>query len=133
MEQEVFNKLMDNYKDQKKSDKKDRKEFSKVLLIQESILIWILTITFIILAFYCVKLGFLGSLPWLGAMVALPWTAYGVSQACYYNKSKAENTEGGIKYASVITNSTQTTTIPLSTCAADDIPPETAVNIDTVI
>lgn len=73
-------------------------EFSKILLIQESALIWIITIAFIILAFACVFNGFIGSLPWLSAMVCFPWTAYGVSQACYYNKSKAENTTGGIKF-----------------------------------
>lgn len=127
MDQETFNVLMDNYKQSKKTEKK-QKEFSKVLLIQESVLIWILSIAFIILAFYCVHNGFLGSLPWLSAMVALPWTAYGVSQACYYNKSKAENTEGGIKYASVIQNSTQQFAETIETIAT-----EADENIDSVI
>lgn len=127
MEQEIFNSLMDNYKNKKK-ETKQHKEFSKVLLIQESVLIWILSIAFIILAFYCVHNGFLGSLPWLSAMVALPWTAYGVSQACYYNKSKAENTEGGIKYASVINSCVQEVQIPFS-----DISEEAHNNIDTII
>ena len=31
-------------------------------------------------------------------MIACPWTAYGVSQACYYKKSEKENTIGGIIY-----------------------------------
>lgn len=35
-------------------------------------------------------------------MSAFPWTAYGVSQACYYRKSEKENTIGGIKYDSVM-------------------------------
>jgi hypothetical protein len=79
--------------------KKNKHEFSKALLIQESILIWIISLSFIILAFYCIKQGFTGSLPWLAAMVSFPWTAYGVSQAFYYNKAKAENTtEHGIAY-----------------------------------
>lgn len=34
--------------------KKNKIEFSKSLLIQESILIWITTISFIVLAFFCV-------------------------------------------------------------------------------
>lgn len=71
---------------------KDKKEFSKVLLIQESVLIWIITLAFLVLAFISVIKGYLGSLPWLTAMVSLPWAAYSVSAACYYNKSKAENT-----------------------------------------
>ena len=58
---------------------KKKQEFSKLLLIQESALIWIMTIAFIILAFVCVLKGYLGTLPWLSAMVGLPWTAYGVS------------------------------------------------------
>lgn len=78
--------------------KKKGKEFSKVLLIQESILIWLLTVAYIILAFFCIQKGFSGSLPWLSAAVSFPWGAYGVSQAFYYNKSKHENIEGGIKY-----------------------------------
>lgn len=80
----------------------NKKEFSKILLIQESVLIWIITLSFIILAFVCILKGFVGSLPWLTAISALPWTAYGVSQAFYYNKSKAENTKGGIKYETAL-------------------------------
>lgn len=72
--------------------------FSKFLLIQESILIWIVTLSFIILAFFCIYNQFFGELPWLTAMAGFPWTAYGVSQACYYHKSKKENTKGGITY-----------------------------------
>ncbi|MCM1324783.1 MAG: hypothetical protein NC218_11765 [Acetobacter sp.] len=75
-----------------------KREFSKTLLIQESALIWVTTIAYIILAFYCIKNGYQGTLPWLTAGVSLPWVAYGVSQGFYYNKSKAENTQNGIKY-----------------------------------
>lgn len=79
-----------------------KKEFSKVLLVQESILIWIMTISFIGLAALCILKDYVGSLPWLTAMVSLPWTAYGVSQCFYYNKAKAENTKEGIKYETVL-------------------------------
>lgn len=75
-----------------------KRQFSKTLLIQESVLIWIITISFIIMAFVCIFKGYLGSLPWLAAIASCPWGAYGVSQAFYYNKSKAENTQGGIVY-----------------------------------
>ena len=85
-----------------KREKNKHTEFSKILLKQESALIWILSISFILLAFYCIFQGFTGSLPWLSAMVGFPWTAYGVSQAMYYNKSKAENTNGGIKYEALL-------------------------------
>lgn len=81
---------------------KQKKEFSKTLLIQESALIWISTLAYIVLAFYCIYNGYMGSLPWLTASASLPWAAYGVSQVYYYKKSMAENTKDGIKYASVM-------------------------------
>ena len=90
------------------SSKTNKQEFSKALLRQESALIWIITISFIILAFICVKNSYIGELPWLTAMVGLPWTAYAVSQAFYYRKAMKENTKDGIKYESVITELEQT-------------------------
>ena len=87
--------------------KPPKTEFSKTLLKQESTLIWIMSLSFIVLAFYCIHEGFTGSLPWLAAMVGFPWTAYGVSQAMYYRKSQKENTVGGIKYESVILEAQQ--------------------------
>jgi EamA domain-containing membrane protein RarD len=78
--------------------KRKKNEFSKSLLNQESALIWIDTIACIILAFYCVINQYFGELPWISAMVAFPWSAYGVSQAMYYRKSEKENTKNGIKY-----------------------------------
>lgn len=84
-----------------KKDKK-KKEFSKSLLIQESILIWIITFFCLALAVLCVIKDYTGTLPWFASMIGLPWAAYGVSQACYYNKAKAENTKNGIKYDSAM-------------------------------
>lgn len=80
----------------KKDNKK--KSFSKSLLIQESILIWIITFAFLFLAFYSVFTGYSGELPFLSTMVGLPWAAYGVSAVYYYKKSTKENTSGGITY-----------------------------------
>jgi hypothetical protein len=81
---------------------KKAKEYSKVLLIQESALLWVLTLGMMGLAYLCIINGYLGTLPWLAAMVAFPWTAYGVSQTMYYRKSEKENTKGGIKFESVM-------------------------------
>lgn len=92
---------------------KQKKEFSKTLLIQESILIWVVTLAFLFLAFTCITNQYFGELPWLSAMAAFPWTAYGVSQACYYRKSEKENTRDGIKFESVmaqLTNDNNSTT-----------------------
>lgn len=81
---------------------KKKLEFSKMLLLQESVLIWIMTLSFIVLAFYCISLGFMGSLPWLAAMVGCPWTAYAVSQTYYYKKAMSENCAGGLKYEATL-------------------------------
>ena len=86
----------------KKKTRKKKFEFSKFLLIQESILVWITTIAFIVLAFVSVSAGFFGELSWLAALCTALWAAYGVSQAFYYKKAMAENTKGGIKYDSVV-------------------------------
>lgn len=83
-------------------NKKNHMEFSKRLLVQESALIWVVTLAFIVLAFVCISNQFFGELPWLTAMAALPWTTYGVSQSFYYRKAEKENTKGGIKYDSVM-------------------------------
>lgn len=72
--------------------------FSKILLVQESALIWIVTLSFLRLAYLCVQTGYLGSLPWLAVALTGAWTAYGVSQAMYYKKSEKENTAGGIVF-----------------------------------
>ena len=67
-----------------------------------------MSLTFLILAFYCIYMGYTGSLPWLAAMVAFPWTAYGISQAFYYKKAMAENTKDGIKFESVLLDAQRT-------------------------
>lgn len=79
-------------------EKKKKKEFSKLLIIQESVLIWIITISVLVLAYICIINQYFGELPWVTAMVGLPWTAYGISQGFYYKKAEKENTKGGIKY-----------------------------------
>ena len=86
----------------KNTKNKKKMEFSKSLLVQESVLIWIITITFLVLAFVCIFNQYFGELPWLVAMAGFPWTAYGVSQACYYKKAEKENTKDGIKYETVM-------------------------------
>ena len=37
------------------------------------------TLDVVDLAFICILKGYLGTLPWLAAMVGFPWSAYGVS------------------------------------------------------
>ena len=49
-----------------------KREFSKTLLVQESVLIWIMSLAFLALAALCIFKDYTGSLPWLSAMVSLP-------------------------------------------------------------
>lgn len=86
-------------KKKKVNEEKKKKAFSKALLIQESILIWLITISFIVLAFLCVLSGM--SAVEIGFLTVLPgvaWAAYGISQTAYYKKSAQENTKDGIIY-----------------------------------
>lgn len=88
-----------NKKKKLEEEAKKKKTFSKILLVQESILIWIITISFIVLAFLCVMSGM--SAVEIGFLTVLPgvaWAAYGVSQTAYYKKSAQENTKDGIIY-----------------------------------
>lgn len=89
----------------KKTTEKQKRPFSKTLLIQESVLLWIMSLTFLVLAYKCIANGFDASLPWLSAMVSFPWAAYGVSQVYYYKKSQAENTKEGITYETALLES----------------------------
>ena len=81
---------------------KDKQEFSKTLLIQESLLIWIYSLALLVLAYICVLRAYFAELPWLTAMASLPWAAYAISQRAYYKKAQAENTKDGIKYETVM-------------------------------
>lgn len=97
--------------DQKQPPKKG-KEFSKLLLIQESVLIWIVTIACIIMAFICIFTASFVELPWITAMAACPWGAYAISQNAYYKKAMMENTQGGIIYDGLFGSSNPSTPDP---------------------
>ena len=88
-------------------DKRKKGAFSKLLLVQESVLIWILTFSFIGLAYLCVRTGYAGTLPWLSVTLTGAWGAYGVSQAMYYKKSEKENTAGGIVFETAMKQTTK--------------------------
>lgn len=93
----LFNKRLKGKHD-KKEDEDKPQEFSKTLLVQESMLIWIHTIALLVLAFICVFKEAYAEIPWLTAMVSFPWGAYAISQHAYYKKAEKENTKDGIIY-----------------------------------
>lgn len=73
-------------------------EFSKRLILDIRMLLWIVTISGIALAFMCVYNGYLGTLPWISALVGLPWSAHGVVCSFYLNMAKSDHSQGGITY-----------------------------------
>ena len=77
---------------------KTKLEFSKKLIMDIRVLLWIVTLAGIALAFYCIHLGYLGTLPWISALVGLPWSAHGVVCSFYLNMAKSDHSQGGITY-----------------------------------
>lgn len=81
-----------------KKRQKPKREWSKQLIADVRVLLWIVTVGALILAALCIHKGYIGSLPWLSAMVGLPWTAHGVICSCYLNMAKSDHRVGGITY-----------------------------------
>lgn len=84
-----------------------KENFSKKLIEDIRALLWIVTIGGILLAFYCVHKGFVGSLGWITSLVGLPWASHATICSFYMNKSKAENTDAegnGIVFAAAAAN-----------------------------
>ena len=77
---------------------KRKAAFSKRLIADIRVLLWVVTLGGLALAAYCIYRGFTGSLPWLSAMVGLPWTAHGVVCSFYLNMAKSDHKEGGITF-----------------------------------
>lgn len=75
-----------------------RLDFSKQLIRDIRGLLWVVTVGGLGLAAYCIRAGYAGSLPWLSAMVGLPWTAHGAVCAFYLNMAKSDHREGGITF-----------------------------------
>lgn len=84
----------------KKTKEKEKIEHSKKLVDDVRSLLWVVTIGGLVLSACCIFLGYTGSLPWLTAMVGLPWTAHGAICACYLNLAKSDHSVGGITFES---------------------------------
>ena len=67
----------------KTAKSKQEQEFSKRLIADIRGLLWTVTN---------------GALPWLSAMVGLPWAAHGVICSFYLNMAKSDHREGGVTF-----------------------------------
>ena len=84
---------------------KKKPDYSKQVVSDIRALLWVVTVGGLLLAAYCIHKGFTGSLPWLSAMVGLPWTAHGVVCSFYLNMAKSDHKEGGITFETAKANS----------------------------
>ena len=80
--------------------KTKRTDYSKKMIIDIRALLWVVTVGGLLLAAYCIRTGYTGALPWLTAMVGLPWTAHGVVCSNYLSMAKSDHRRGGITFES---------------------------------
>lgn len=80
------------------AEEKKEPDFSKRLISDIRALLWVVTIGGLVLSAYCIHKNYAGALPWLTAMVGLPWTAHGVVCSCYLGMAKSDHRRGGITY-----------------------------------
>ena len=85
-----------------KVTKGKKPEYSKRLVSDIRSLLWVVTVGGLLLAAYCIHKGYTGSLPWLSAMVGLPWTAHGVVCSFYLNMAKSDHRAGGVTFESAV-------------------------------
>lgn len=67
-------------------------EFSKLILIFETLLVAYVSHRVLRIAEMAVLQSFEGGLPYLVTFITVVWAAYGTSVSFYYNKAKSENT-----------------------------------------
>ena len=89
--------------------KRPNKAFSKKLVSDIRLLLWIVTVGGLALALVCIIKGYTGSLPWLSAMVGLPWSAHGVVCSMYLSMAKSDHKIGGITYEAAKANNFKAT------------------------
>ena len=77
---------------------KGKLNFSKQLIADIRALLWAVTVGALALSAYCIHRDYAGALPWLTAMVGLPWTAHGVVCSGYLSMAKSDHRQGGITY-----------------------------------
>ncbi len=93
-----------NAEKKKRSSKRSSKsrqtmlDYSKRITNDMRGLLWVISVGGLLLGFYAVHARFEGALPWISAMVGLPWTAWGTAAAFYLNLAKSDHRQGGITY-----------------------------------
>lgn len=81
-----------------KNKNKQFTDYSKKMITDTRPLLWFVTVGGFVLAGLCIYTGYTGSLPWITAMVGLPWSAHGVICSFYLSMAKSDHSEGGITF-----------------------------------
>ena len=90
--------------EQRPRKRKNQADYSKQMIADIRSLLWVVTVGGLLLAAYCIHTGYTGALPWLTAMVGLPWSAHGVVCANYLGMAKSDHKRGGITYEAAKAN-----------------------------
>lgn len=80
--------------------KKKLLDVSQKLVKDTRPLLWVVTVGGMLLAFYSIYKNFTGALPWISALVGLPWAAHSAICAAYLSLCKSDHKEGGITFES---------------------------------
>lgn len=81
-----------------KKNGRKRIDYSKRLISDIRSLLWIVTVGVLGLSALCIWRDYMGALPWLTAMVGLPWSAHAVVCSGYLRMAKSDHRAGGITY-----------------------------------
>lgn len=68
-----------------------RGRYGKLMLIVELFLVFLISISGLYLAYLAILHSYVGALPWITAMIAPAWMAYGASKTSYNNKTMKES------------------------------------------
>lgn len=88
----------------KRRKRKKQADYSKQMIADIRSLLWVVTVGGLLLAACCIRTGYTGALPWLTAMVGLPWSAHGVVCANYLGMAKSDHKRDGITYETAKAN-----------------------------
>lgn len=68
-----------------------RGKFGKLMLMAELVIVLTISMFGLYLAYLAIQHNYTGALPWITAMIAPSWAAYGASKTSYNNKTMKES------------------------------------------
>lgn len=87
-----------SFENNKKNETKKSLGFTNTFLLSMAVVAVGFNLFAVVLAGYSIYSGYDGSMTWLATILVAIWTFLGILAPFVVNKSKAENTEGGVVY-----------------------------------